>query len=104
MSFLCLAVNWLTDFFQGNARTTGLLSIAKENNLDIEIVETLPNDGVSAEYLKKNPLGQIPTFEQDDGFLLTESLAIAVYCELLQFLSLVPGRHKILHLAHVYAK
>jgi len=31
------------------------------------------------EYLKLNPLGQVPTFEGHEGFVLTECIAIAVY-------------------------
>lgn len=38
-----------------------------------------PADGLSADYLKINPLAQIPTFEGQDGYILTESVAIAIY-------------------------
>ena len=54
--------------------------MAKENGLDIELVETSPSNGVSEEYLKLNKLGKVPTFEGADGFVLTEAIAIAVYC------------------------
>lgn len=33
------------------------------------------------EYLKLNKLGKVPTFEGKDGFVLTECIAIAVYCK-----------------------
>jgi hypothetical protein len=36
---------------------------------------------VSADYLKLNKLGKVPTFEGADGFVLSECIAIAVYCE-----------------------
>ncbi|KZF22656.1 eEF1-gamma domain-containing protein [Xylona heveae TC161] len=65
--------------FDGNARSTVLRAVAKANNLDIEVVTTKPAGGVSAEYLKLNPLGKIPTFQGADGFVLTEVLAIAIY-------------------------
>lgn len=65
---------------QGNPRTTALLAVAKENGLDIEFVETEPAKGVSTEYLKLNKLGKVPTFEGKDGFVLSECMAIAVYC------------------------
>lgn len=65
---------------QGNARATVLLAIAKENKLDVELVETRPPN-IDAEYQKLNPLGRIPTFVAPNGFLLTESIAIAVYCK-----------------------
>jgi hypothetical protein len=34
---------------------------------------------VSADYLKLNKLGKVPTFEGADGFVLSECIAIAVY-------------------------
>lgn len=58
---------------------SSLLAVAKENNLDLEFVETIPANGVSTEYLKLNKLGKVPTFEGADGFVLSECLAIAVY-------------------------
>ncbi|KAF2124828.1 hypothetical protein P153DRAFT_301715 [Dothidotthia symphoricarpi CBS 119687] len=65
--------------YAGNPRTTSLLAVAKENGLDVEFVETEPAKGVPAEYLKLNKLGKVPTFEGADGFVLSESVAIAVY-------------------------
>lgn len=58
-----------------------LLAVAKENNLNVELVHTQPPD-VDLEYLKLNPLGKIPTFVGSNGFILTESIAIAIYCTL----------------------
>lgn len=57
-----------------------LLAIAKENNLDIEFIETEPAKGLSAEYKKLNPLGRVPTFEAPNGWVLSEVIAIAIYC------------------------
>ncbi|KAF1947483.1 hypothetical protein EJ02DRAFT_333727 [Clathrospora elynae] len=65
--------------YSGNPRTTSLLAVAKENGLEIEFVETEPAKGVSADYLKLNKLGKVPTFEGADGFVLSECIAIAVY-------------------------
>ena len=67
-------------FLQGNPRTTSLLAVAKENGLDLEFVETKPTEA-SAEYLKLNKLGKVPTFEGADGYVLSEAIAIAVYCK-----------------------
>jgi elongation factor 1-gamma len=54
--------------------------VAKANGLDIEeVIEDIVK-GVSAEYLKINPLGKVPTFVGTDGFVLHECIAIAVYC------------------------
>ena len=58
-----------------------LLAIAKENNLDIEFVETNPANELSAEYKKLNPLGRVPTFEAPNGWILSEVIAIAIYCK-----------------------
>lgn len=57
-----------------------LLSVAKENNLDIELVETRPPN-TTVDYLKLNPLNRVPTFVGADGFILTEVIAIAIYCK-----------------------
>ncbi|KAI8932684.1 hypothetical protein NX059_010178 [Plenodomus lindquistii] len=65
--------------YSGNPRTTSLLAVAKENGLEIEFVNTEPAKGVSADYLKINKLGKVPTFEGADGFVLSECIAIAVY-------------------------
>ncbi|EXJ80490.1 elongation factor 1-gamma [Capronia coronata CBS 617.96] len=67
-----------TDATQDNSRSTVQLAVAKENNLDVELVETRPPN-VDTEYLKLNPLGRIPTFVGSNGFVLTESIAIAIY-------------------------
>ncbi|KAK5372603.1 elongation factor EF-1 gamma subunit [Exophiala xenobiotica] len=64
--------------FKDNARSTALLVVAKENKLDIELVETRPPN-VDTEYLKLNPLARVPTFVGANGFILTESIAIAIY-------------------------
>ena len=58
-----------------------LLAVAKENNLDIEYIQTNPSEGLSAEYVKLNPLKRVPTFEAPNGWVLTEVIAIAIYCE-----------------------
>lgn len=58
-----------------------LLAVARVNKLDIELVETNPDHPLSPEYLKLNPMGLIPTFEGPSGWVLTEAIAIAVYCE-----------------------
>jgi hypothetical protein len=53
--------------------------VAKANNIELEIVETEPAKGVSAEYLKLNKLGKIPTFVGADGYTIHEAIAIAIY-------------------------
>ncbi|KAK6362031.1 hypothetical protein TWF730_005734 [Orbilia blumenaviensis] len=61
-----------------NSRTVGILSIAKENGLDIKIEEVQTGAAFPAELVSKSPLKKIPFFEQED-FFLSESLAIAIY-------------------------
>jgi len=62
-----------------NPRSTAIRAVAKANNVDLEIVDTEPAKGVSAEYLKLNPLGKVPTFVGTDGYVLHECIAIAIY-------------------------
>lgn len=65
--------------YPNNPRSTAIRAVAKANGLELDIVETTPSEGVSAEYLKLNGLGKVPTFVGNDGFVLSEAIAIAVY-------------------------
>jgi len=56
------------------------MAVAKANKLDLEVVHTEPAKGVSDDYKKLNRLGKVPTFEGADNYVLTECIAIAVYC------------------------
>lgn len=58
-----------------------LLAVAKQNSLDIEFIDTNPDYPLSPEYLKLNPFKRVPTFQAPDGWVLTEVIAIALYCE-----------------------
>ncbi|CAG7938961.1 unnamed protein product [Penicillium salamii] len=63
-----------------NGRTLAILVAAKHNDLDLELVNTVPNSAAAtAEYLKINPTGKVPAFEGANGFNLSEAIAIAVY-------------------------
>jgi hypothetical protein len=74
---------------QDNPRTLPLLAVAKANNLDVELVE--PAVPAPAEYLLLNKLGKIPTFEGADGYVLSEAIAIAIYCtSCITLLSIAP--------------
>ena len=64
---------------KGNSRSSAIQVVAKANNLDLEIVPTVPGKDITTDYLKLNKLGKIPTFEGEDGYILTESMAIAIY-------------------------
>lgn len=52
--------------------------MAKANNLDIELVDTVPATA-PPEYLKLNKLGKVPTFVAADGSVLIECIAIYIY-------------------------
>ena len=66
------------------------LVVAKENKLNIELVHTQPPN-VDTEYLKLNPLGTVPTFVGSNGFVLSEVMAVAIYCE--HTLPAIPDTH-----------
>lgn len=71
--------------------------IAKENKLDVELVETKIGEGAkSPEYKKINKTGQVPSFVGADGFILTECIAIAVY-RTLQSFPFAPYRDEYLY-------
>lgn len=53
--------------------------IAKANNLNLNIVHANLGDP-SIEHLKVNKLGKIPTFVDEDNFVVSECLALAIYC------------------------
>ncbi|KAI2623239.1 eEF1-gamma domain-containing protein [Hypoxylon sp. NC1633] len=61
-----------------NPRTTAILAVAKANGLDLETVET-DTKQPAPEFLKANPIGKLPAFVGADGYVLTESMAIAIY-------------------------
>ncbi|KND93851.1 Elongation factor 1-gamma 1 [Tolypocladium ophioglossoides CBS 100239] len=61
-----------------NPRSTAIKVVAKANNLDLKIVEA-DTTKPSVEHLKANGLGKIPTFIGEDGYALSECIAIAIY-------------------------
>ncbi|KAH8652345.1 hypothetical protein BX600DRAFT_472381 [Xylariales sp. PMI_506] len=61
-----------------NPRTTAILAVAKANGLDIETVQ-IESGSPTPEFLKYNPLAKVPVFVGTDGYVLTESIAIAIY-------------------------
>lgn len=63
---------------QRNPRTTAILAVAKANGLDLETVEVDTKNPTPA-FLEANPLSKVPAFVGTDGYVLTESMAIAIY-------------------------
>lgn len=64
--------------YEKNPRSTAIRAVAKANDLQLDVVE-VDTTKPSAEYLKLNKLGKVPTFESEDGFVLYECMAIAIY-------------------------
>ncbi|KAI5461129.1 hypothetical protein BGZ63DRAFT_385037 [Mariannaea sp. PMI_226] len=64
---------------ENNSRSTAIKAVAKANNLDINVVEVPSTPEATPEHLKANGLGKIPAFVGEDGFALSEAIAIAVY-------------------------
>lgn len=68
---------------QDFARVWRSRAAAKLAGLDIEFVEAKPGQGAKTpEFLALNPQGKVPVFVGADGFVLSESRAIALYCTL----------------------
>lgn len=63
---------------QNNPRSTAIRAVAKANDLQLDIVE-VDTTKPTPEYLKLNKLGKVPTFEGEDGYVLYECVAIAIY-------------------------
>ncbi|RCI07445.1 hypothetical protein L249_4566 [Ophiocordyceps polyrhachis-furcata BCC 54312] len=61
-----------------NARSVAIKAIAKANNLDLKIVE-VEFGSPSMEHRKANGLGKIPAFVGEDGYTLSECIAVAIY-------------------------
>lgn len=55
--------------------------VAKELGLSMEttVLDFAQGQNRTPEYLAKNPMGKVPTFQDDDGWTLWESPAILVY-------------------------
>lgn len=52
--------------------------MAKANDIELNIVEA-EKGNPTVEHLKANGLGKIPAFVGEDGFALSECIAIAIY-------------------------
>jgi len=64
--------------FQDNVRSIAPRIVARENDLEIQVIPTEPGN-VNSAYLEKFPMGKIPAFESAHGFLLHETMAITLY-------------------------
>jgi glutathione S-transferase len=64
-----------------NPRKVRVYLAEKGITVPTEQVNIVTGENRKPEFLKKNPLGGLPVLELDDGFYLTESLAIMEYFE-----------------------
>lgn len=53
--------------------------MAKAANLPLDVVTIASSTAAHDDYRQLNRTGKIPTFVGSDGYVLTESIAIAVY-------------------------
>lgn len=64
-----------------NPRIVEMLILEKQLKIDIHYLDALGGENRKPEFLAKNPLGQLPALETDDGDIITEVSAIAEYFE-----------------------
>lgn len=63
---------------QDQPRAVATKAVAKANGLELN-VSLVEAGKPTAEHLKAHPLGKFPAFLGEDGFALSESIAIAIY-------------------------
>jgi glutathione S-transferase len=66
-----------------NPRRVRIFATEKGIDLPIQDVSLMAREHKSAEHLARNPLGQTPVLELDDGTAISESVAICRYLEAL---------------------
>jgi glutathione S-transferase len=65
--------------FSPNAKRVRILANELGINLNIVNLDFAKGDLRTPEYLAKNPMGKVPTLEDDDGYVVWESAAIMTY-------------------------
>jgi glutathione S-transferase len=64
-----------------NPRVVRIFLAEKGVDVPLETVDLMGGENRKAPYLEKNPAGQLPCLELDDGSFLSEVLAICEYLE-----------------------
>ncbi|MGH8506931.1 MAG: glutathione S-transferase family protein [Stenotrophobium sp.] len=64
-----------------NPRMVRMYLLEKGLTITTEYIDSLAGDNRKEQFRKKNPLGQIPALELDDGYVLAETSAICEYLE-----------------------
>ena len=65
---------------QEHPRSIAIQAVAKANGLDLKTSEI--QDKRTPEHLKASGLGKVPAFIGEDGYTLSEAIAIAIYSTL----------------------
>lgn len=71
----------LLNSFGPNPRLVRMFAIEKGVELSTEDLDLLAGDNRATPYLSKNPGGQMPALELDDGTVIAETVAICEYLE-----------------------
>jgi glutathione S-transferase len=71
----------LLNSFGPNPRAVRMFMIEKGIEMPMEELDLLGGDNRAAAYVKKNPGGQMPSLELDDGTVFGETVAVCEYLE-----------------------
>ena len=74
----------LLNSFGPNPRAVRMFVLEKGMDLPTEDLDLLAGENRAEPYLKKNPGGQMPALELDDGTIIAETVVICEYLEELQ--------------------
>ncbi|MEQ8661673.1 MAG: glutathione S-transferase family protein [Gammaproteobacteria bacterium] len=85
----------LLNSFGPNPRLVRMFAIEKGIELPAEDLDLLGGDNRAAPYLAKNPGGQMPALELDDGSVIAETVTICEYLEETQPLPALIGTNAI---------
>ena len=71
----------LLNSFGPNPRMVRMFLLEKNINLPVENLDILTGENRKSAYLEKNPVGQTPSLELDDGRVIAETVPICEYLE-----------------------
>ncbi len=71
----------LINSFGPNPRMVRMFMLEKNITMDFEDVDILGGENRQGPFLQKNPAGQTPSLELDDGQIISETVAICEYLE-----------------------
>lgn len=71
----------LINSFGPNPRMVRMFMLEKNITLPFDHVDILTGENRQSDYLQKNPVGQTPSLQLDDGHVIAETVAICEYLE-----------------------